>query len=386
MGRSELLLWKEECRRELRKILDYWTGRCLDRTFGGYVPVSPSGENLARGGLKTAVTNGRVLLALSWAIGAGDGRYLPAAQVQYEYLRDRFTDPQYGWVYNSLDAESVVRDDGKDAYSGTFPLLAFTEYARVTGSRESLELAKDMYRTASHRLFDRVRGGCFDSFTRSFRPLGDGKSLRAHIHMAEACTELYALWPDRELKADVLGLLDCLSRRAFLPERGALKQRFAADFAAADGDDLYGDDAEAAWMLPEYARRLTGSVPEPLRRISGALMEHVLEEGLDPSSGGVFGGVRGGEKRLEKNWWTQCESLNALLAFYEATGQPRFLEAARRLWAFLQSAFMGGRAAWPASVGASGQEERMALCPYHHVRTMIKTEQVLTRLIGEGSR
>lgn len=384
MDKSRLLEMKNEFSAELANVLAYWTERCR-QPDGGYLTVNRAGEVQSREGLnRSAVLSGRVLWVLSAAYNlTGDEKALAAAREQYAYLRDRFVDPEYGWIFSSVTPDGAPADDRKDTYNGTFTLFAFAEYYAASGDPEALEKAKELYRTIEARARDHEKGGYIDTFARDWSPLPVTKSLRAQLHVLECYSRLYTVWPDEGLRGHIAALVDNLCTKALDRDTGALKQWFSADWVPTDDEDSYGDDIEGAWIFRACAEA-AGVPTDGVAALEATLMRHVLREGYDYGRGGVWSKWHLGAKVTDKSWWMQCEAINAFFAWYERTGEEKYLDFADKTWRFTRNAFCDGTGAWCMNVTEFGEDTnpaKIANCPYHNARVAIMSIAAIDRLL-----
>src|SRR5439155_21844047 len=117
---------------------------------------------------------------------------------------------------------------------------------------------------------DAQNGGYYEALTRKgepilTRPTGPGsaatdaigtvygrKSQNTHIHVLEALTALYGVWPDPAVRARLEEVFQ-LVRDRITADAGYLHLSFAPDWTPVPDNDSYGPDAEAGCLLVEAA-------------------------------------------------------------------------------------------------------------------------------------
>jgi mannobiose 2-epimerase len=131
--------------------------------------------------------------------------------------------------------------------------------------------------------------------------------------------------------------------------------------------------------MTEAARGLGDSdMIELTRRTAVEIAETTLKEGID-RDGGVFNeGGPGGVTDSNKDWWPQAEAAVGFLNAYQISGDKRFLDAARKSWAFIEKYLVDReRGEWFQSVTRDGvvrRQPKISLwkCPYHNGRSCLE--------------
>src|SRR5690606_11128014 len=130
------------------------------------------------------------------------------------------------------------------------------------------------------------------------------KSMNSHIHLLEAYTALYHVWPDDALRLRLEQLL-LRVRDVIQVEPGALHMFFTRDWRAVPNGNSFGHDVETAFLLIEAAEALGDPWPEQTHTIARRLVDHALEWGFDDELGGFYdhGGAFRPPYDQKKVWW-----------------------------------------------------------------------------------
>ena len=89
-----------------------------------------------------------------------------------------------------------------------------------------------------------------------------------------------------------------------------------------------------------------------------------------------------------REWWPQAESVVGFINAYELTGDPSFLKAAQKAWAFIERHFIDkDHGDWYWRIDPSGQpdptEPKVSQWkgPYHSIRACLETIRRLTKIV-----
>lgn len=368
----------------VENILPFWMEKTVDPDGGFYGVVLNDGKAIV-GADKGAVLNARILWTFSKA-------YRHHALESYRQMADRaadyfithFIDPKYGGVFWSLDSDGGIKNPAKLTYAAAFGIYGLAEHFRATGNRRSLQAAVSIYRTLEDRTHDKERQGYIESFMRDYTrgqlkgvdgELNASKTMNTHIHVLEAYTTLYQVWPNEELKANLCELLDILSTRLYSPERGHLILFCDDDWKpVGEAIDSYGHDIETSWLMCEAANTL--GLPELKEKVEAQavrMTEVALKEGLD-GQGAMRYEKKAGTYSRRLSWWPQCETIIGAVNAWQLTGNKRFFEVAQRNWDFVKAHFVDhAHGGWYKSLtedGQPGREPKVSEwnCPYHNSR------------------
>ena len=322
-----------------KEILSKWFPTAMDEKNGGF--YQNFGDDWAR---EPEISRGIVYESrLTWTAAQAAARfpdmsdlYLAQSRHGLAFLSGKLWDQKHGgffWAVGLDGKPTDAADAKKQGYGNAFGIYASAANYKVTHDAAALDLAKRAFLWYDQRGHDAKNGGYLEIapdeagavVDDSVNPIGvtaEQKSMNTSIHVLEALTGLYAVWPDAVVKARLAEMFE-ISREKIYAEPGYLIQFFNADWTPRPAEDSYGHDVEAAYLLVEAAAAL--GIPDDARtwEIGRKLVDHALEFGLDHERGGLYneGGVRGGDYSSEREWWVQAEWLNALLLMHERYGR-----------------------------------------------------------------
>lgn len=414
-----------QVRSSLRQdILAIWYPRVVDREAGGFLGGFDHAWHPTEDQRKMIVAQARHVWVTARAaeLFPDDTLFLPTAAHGFRFLRDVMWDPDRGgfhWLM-SRDGRVLPEPDGrvlKRAYGEAFAIYGLAAYYRVSGDPAALRLARDAFGWLDRHAHDPEHGGYFNFMERDGTPLRSGyggdaaKDQNSSIHILEAFTELYRVWPDsllRERLQEMLGVI----RDTLVTAPGTLTLFTTADWtpvlwrdsteAARRADNYYhdnvsfGHDIETAYLLLEASDALGRAPDETTLRVAKRLTDHALRHGWDEGVGGLVDGAfpypepRGLTIVLpSKTWWVQAEALNTLLLMGDRFPDDplryheRFLEQWGYIQGFLLDSEYGG---WYQGGLDREPARRLDLkahiwkTPYHSGRALMN---VANRLAGD---
>jgi mannobiose 2-epimerase len=372
-------------------ILPYWSGRAVDPRHGGFVGRIDGADRLVPGAPKGSVLNARIL----WTFAAAGRtlqteRWRPEAERALHALQTAFRDPVHGGVYWTVTAEGAPLDDKKQVYAQAFTIYGLAEYVRLTGSPEALAWATELFDLLEARAVDPAHGGYLEAFSREWGPLGDvrlsekdrdaPKSMNTHLHVLEAYTTLYRVWPDPALADRIRALLHLFLDHIIEPATGVLVGFFESDWTPVPSARSFGHDIEASWLLDEAAAVLGDeALAETVAVATLRLARLTHADGLDEDGALFYEQDADGRFDTDKHWWPQAEAVVGFLNAYERSGEEPFAAAALGAWRFIQTHIVdraGGE--WHFRVSRDGTpvraEDKLGIwkCPYHNSRACLE--------------
>jgi len=385
---------------ELRAdILPYWREHAPDPANGGFVGLVGNDGTVKPGVPRGALLSARILWTFSAAYERdGDPADLALAHRAADDLRDHFTDPQEGGLYWTITAAGAPLNAGKILYVQAFGIYGLSEYYRATGERGALDRAIALYRLVEARCRDRVHGGYYEEFTRDWKlqtdlhrsVMGNAalKSQNTHLHVLEAYTNLYRVWPDPGLRRALQGLVEVMLTHLIDPANHHLRLFLDADWTPRSDTISYGHDIEASRLLPEAAEALGDPALLARTRAEALQMARAtLAEGVDRDGGLLSEAGPRGLTNTDKEWWQQAEALTGFLAAYQLSGDPRYLDASLRTWAFIDAHQIDHQhGEWYRLLARDDSvisQDKLSLwkCPYHNGRACMEMADRLRALL-----
>lgn len=404
-------------------LLDAWYPRVVDVEHGGY--LSDFDENWQPFGDqdKFIVTQARHVWTLARAaefLPEHRNDYLTAARQGVAFLRDRMWDSEHGGYVSLVTREgahltgenSFTRT--KTAYGNAFALYALAAYADVTRDSSALELAMEAFRWIDEHMHDPERGGYFQFVDRNGTALRNGfdgtppKDQNSSIHLLEAFTELYRVWPDSVL-GERLDEMLTLIRDTMVQDASYLALFFDRDWTPISHRDSsesfirnnlgrdhvsFGHDVETAYLMLEAAEAL-GLDTTPTLVVGKRMVDHALDHGWDHETAGFFDGAyyfdSEGPPEIvldSKAWWAQAEALNTMLLMHHLypDDERAYYDRFEDMWDYIRQYLIDHeRGGW--YVGGIDREPDLRSAPkagiwkgaYHDSRALMNVSDMLGR-------
>lgn len=330
-------------------ILKTWYPRTIDSISGGFLSDFDYKWDMKGPQNKMIVTQSRHVWTCSTVAEfypEQKDQYLKIARHGVQFLKDKMWDAKLGGFFTLVDRQGNVVKSGKsdrimkEAYGNAFAIYGLSAFSRVSGDTAALSLAKKAFLWLDKHSYDPQYGGYFQFLEADGTPLKQGfngtppKDQNSSIHLLEAFTELYRVWPDPVVKDRLLMML-CLIRDRITSPKGSLQLFLNQDLSAFSLLDStaevqkkrwqldhvsFGHDIETAYLMLE-ASEIAGQENDTLTlRKAKRMVDHTIDNGWDHSVGGIYDAgyyFKGQNKitilRDTKNWWAQAEALNSLL-------------------------------------------------------------------------
>ncbi len=396
-----------------RQVVGKWFPRALDTERGGFHQNYAEDWSFIPRGDRGVVYQSR----LTWLSAMAARQYAQERRAWAGYsdhglafLANHLWDAEHGGFYWGLEAEAPFRperDGEKHVYGHAFGIYATATNYHATHNPRALELARRAFAWLDEKAHDPVHGGYHESLDRQGRPIlaatadrprdalgtvAGQKSMNTHIHVLEALTALYEVWPDAKLRVRLEEVFAIVRDKVATPE-GYLQLFFQRDWTPVPRVVSFGHDVETGFLLVEASTVLGRPDDARTWAVARKLVDRPLAHGWDERHGGFYdeGDYAGKLTRTHKVWWVQAEGLNALILMHEKYGAetPRYWNAFVRQWAFIRDHQVDPRhGGWLSRVEPDGEMTPGLVKSdrwtegYHQGRALIRVGDTLRRLGG----
>jgi mannobiose 2-epimerase len=360
------------------ELLNVWYPISLDNADGGFLcdfnwDWKPQGRQN-----KMIVTQCRHIWTTSQAaLFFKEDRYRTYAEHGFRFLKNSMWDQTHGGFYMRRNRKGGpiggAFEDGKSAYGNAFAIFSLASYFTMSGDSSALNLAKQTFLWLEKNSHDPLYKGYLDRMTREgawFYKGGKGlnapdwvaarwKDQNSSIHLLEAFTALYQVWPDGLLRERLQELL-LLIRDTITGKKGYLTLYLERDWTPVsfrDSSDTvrkanvnldhvsFGHDVETAYLMLEASHVLGMESDRKTLSTAKHMVDHALENGWDDQNGGFYESGYYFAHRdsiaiisRAKVWWVQAEGLNALLLMAKTfPEEKKYDRAFRKQWEYINA-------------------------------------------------
>jgi mannobiose 2-epimerase len=388
-----------------KDVLPFWvSAKINDPSYGGYLPY------LNKHLLPTGKVEGHVIVQLRLlyvhAVAISRTRdkgpkalLLGQYRRKFAFLRKQYWDDRNGGLFDySTDSRAVKSADSlKQTQSQVHAIYFLAESYLLAGHEEALLLARELFFLIDPGGHDSVYGGYSGYYELSQDHARNKiKTLGIQMHMLLALTRLYQAAAQKVYVDRVNEMAEILTSHFEMPgSRGSAYNALTYDWREIPPDGelatkiVYGHSAELVWYMLESATVFNREIPA-LRPWLIRLTDALLDSGVS-SRGAVYwtGDYRGKAEDKTIWWWSQAETMIALLRVYEVTGDEKYWKAFEtvRLWTFRHvvpdhsGTWVAFTDRWgfrraPLRAGSHWQSG------FHVTRALLQCEQSLDRLIA----
>ncbi len=382
--------WLKEWEAEHRSILDWWVQNMFDPSQGGFFGRMDGWGVLLPQSQKGVIQHTRLLWGFSHGARILDReKYLPFAERAYQYLIEHFWDQRDGGLFWLLDHQGEMLEDKKQVYAQAFGIYAFCEFYRLTHRPESLEIAKSLYANLEKHSLDSHLGGYFEAFSRDWGSLSDlrlseqdlnaAKTMNTHLHVLEAYSLLFRVWPDPAVRDSLKNLINLFMDKFVDHPRPHLHLFFDEEWNQLSSHISFGHDIEASWLIWDAVDLLENeALAAKVKPWVIQSVDAVLEKGIDPVWQGLWNEkFEDGWIDTDFHWWPQVEAMLGCINAWQLTGKEHYLVACGHFWEFCQRWLIDSlHGEWHWGINREGEIMRSRdkagpwKAPYHHCRAL----------------
>lgn len=209
--------------------------------------------------------------------------------------------------------------------------------------------------------------------------------MNTHLHILEAYTTLYEVWPSDELRNVLVSLIGLFPEK-FAADSNHFQLCFTEDWKNLSSEASYGHDIEAVWLLVHTARVLRDAdLIQKTETLDVAVADTFIKEALDKDFG-VFNAIdlKTGKLDADKHWWPQAEAIVGLLYVSKITKDERYSSIAKKIWQFIDEEIIDhNNGEWFFRVDCHGipytDENKLGprKAPYHNSRACMEIIKLL---------
>ncbi|WP_407371713.1 AGE family epimerase/isomerase [Carnobacterium sp.] len=337
----------------MSKVLPFWLSQ-QDNVNGGFYgklsidlksyPLAPKG----------GVMMSRFLWTFSHSYETmKKDEYKLAADHAYRFMLDTLWDMKYGGIFWLVDAEGKPVNLIKHVYAQSFAIYGLSEYAKINPDSDALEYAKKLYLLIEEHAYNPTTLGYEEEFDQVWKkkPLSQVASQNSkvryttntHLHLLEAYTNLYTVWPNEALLEKIQHLLKLFTTRIFHPA-GYCQQEFDQNWNSVIPEVSYGHDIETSWLLDETLEhcKINDELDKEVRDMTASLAAYCYENGLD-ETGWMINHADGSHLDQTKVWWVEAEAIIGLYHAFQQSGNLEYRKAALKLIQLVQQNFVDDR-------------------------------------------
>lgn len=368
-------------------ILEYWVNNAIDGKNGGFIGQVDNNNIKDTEANKGIVLNSRILWTFSLAYRKlNNDIYKVLADRAYDYIKTYFVDKKHGGVFWELDYLGNPVQKKKQIYAQAFTIYALTEYYKTNNDKEVLNFAIALFELIETYSFDNQNLGYIEAFAEDWSTLDDmrlsdkdanlEKTMNTHLHILEAYTNLYRVWPEEILKVQQEKLIQLFLDK-FINGDNHLDLFFSNDWKNKGNIISFGHDIESAWLLTEAAEVIgNDELISETRKKSIQISNKFVDEAMD-TDGGILNEVNtlSGHIDYDRHWWQHAEALVGLMNAYEISKNETFIAPIFAIWEFIKEHFIDHQnGEWFWKVDKEGvpdkSQEKIGFwkCPYHNSR------------------
>lgn len=281
-------------------------GGFYERLGKGFKPVST--------GQRRLVTQCRQLSIYSHASLLKNKRLYKNLKAQFEYICDRYHDPETGLWHFALEDGGAIADRTCDLYALSFVIFACSHYYTATGDARAANTARGVLDLVDRRF--RLPGlpGFAEALDVRGRPLPQVRRQNPHMHLLEACLFAYETWNDPAYAAMADEMVALFYGHFYKTGKQGLCEFFTDDLRPHPerGERLEpGHYFEWVWLLKRHGA-MTGE-NDRHDAVAFELLDWANRYGWDAEYGGIYDTVApdGHVLAATKRIWPFCEALKA---------------------------------------------------------------------------
>lgn len=369
-------------------ILPFWKN-LKDDAFGGYYGYMGQDLVLDKQAEKGCILNSRILWFFSETAMALDSAELRSyADHAYAFMTEHCLDKAHGGIFWSMTYDGKPLDTTKHTYNQGFAIYALSSYYRLTGNKEALAQAMELYRLIEQHCTDEV--GYLEAFTADWGPESNeklsengvmaDKTMNTLLHVFEGYSGLYQASHDSAVRASMERILEIYAGKIYSPELKRQLVFFDANYNSIIDLYSYGHDIESSWLM-DWGCDLLGdaALSEKIHAINQDMAQAVVAAAFDGQS--LANECDRGVVNHDRIWWVQAETVVGLTHLWSKMPEKKeYRDYAANAFRFIEAWLVDKRSGseWYYSVDPQGSPTpgkpilEPWKCPYHNGRMCLE--------------
>ncbi|GJM32825.1 MAG: cellobiose 2-epimerase [Saprospiraceae bacterium] len=358
----------QEIEKERDDLLHSWYPRIVDTISGGYWTNFEYDWTPSESQSKMLVTQARGLWTAARAaqVYPQEKIFRQAAAHGFTFLTKIMWDEKQGGFSQYYPGSE---NDYQLTYGNAFALYAMAEYAKINPDPAVLTWLEKSFVWLEEVAHDPEHLGYFNLIypegladsLKTGANWGDplGKDQNSSIHILEALTNVYQVWPDELVKKRLAEIFH-LVRDTMVHADGYLRLFYTQNWQPINHQDStrdyilehlyfdhrsFGHDIETAYLLLDASKVLYGKYDLTTLAVAKKLVHQTLANGFDQDYYGLFDRAYQFPGKLdleivnkEKNWWGQAEAWHTLALMSTIyPKEAKYQEAFQSMWRYIKS-------------------------------------------------
>jgi len=163
------------------------------------------------------------------------------------------------------------------------------------------------------------------------------KSANTHLHILDAYTNLFGVYPNGLLKEKLTGLVRLIIEKMYDERSGHLKLYFTEYWGPVSDIVSFGCSIAASRLIYKAAE-ISGDkeLKDLAGNVSLKMAEAVYDQGYDEVLGGIYNQILSlYEIDFDKDSWVQAEAASGFLNAYMLSGDRKYSDAVLKTWEFI---------------------------------------------------
>ena len=381
-------------------ILPYWSERVYDKTTNSFHGRIDADNVVHPNSDRSSILYTRIVYTYAAAYAfSNDKSLISPLNAAVNVLDNDFTDAENGGLYWMIHQNGTPSDPKKHVYAQSFGIYAFSTLFSATGDQKALKKAIALFDLIEKHAFIKKQNAYHEAFDQFWNPIFDvrlanddakePRSTNTHLHILEAYSSLYSIWPNEKLKTRLEILIRVFLEKIYNESEKCFYTFFDEEWNPRSTVYSYGHDIETIWLLLQATKVIQDTELEiRCEIVAKNVASMVLEQAMNSKIGGIYNsGEKGFPLDTDMHWWSQAEAVVGFLHVYLLTRDEVYLDAVESVWKTIQRYIIDHEAGeWHFRVDQDGNPYKLEdkvgpwKCPYHTARACLMVVDLTSAL------